>query len=247
MRAAAQLGFLDGIVGWLGGIVDWFVDFTNEIGDWAGNWWFLSVIFIIALLDSVVPIVPSETTVIIGGVAVATGIAPYSLLAVIGAGAAGAFIGDNIAFTIGHHWAAAFERRAARKPKFATKLGWAHQQIADRGGSLLITARFIPGGRTAVTVASGITRQSRSWFVRWALIAAIIWATYAAGLARLVGEPFKDDHTKAFWIAFGTALGINVLIEIVRHRRAKRKSIAPVERAVPPHDDRQSWRSPVVD
>ena len=34
-------------------------------------------------------------------------------------------------------------------------------QINDRGGLLLITARFIPGGRTAVTIASGITRQSR--------------------------------------------------------------------------------------
>ena len=212
---AAQLAFMDGVIAWLG-------DFTDKLGDWAGNWWFLGVIFIIALLDSVIPVVPSETTVIIGGVAVATGTAPYPLLAVIVAGAAGAFIGDNMAFSIGKRWSAAFERRAARKPKFATKLAWAHEQISQRGGLLLITARFIPGGRTAITIASGITRQSRAWFMRWTFIAAIIWATYSAGLARLVGEPFKDDHAKAFWIAFGTALGINVAIELVRHARAKR-------------------------
>lgn len=212
---AAQLGFLDGVIDWLG-------DFTDKLGDWAGNWWFLGVIFIIAVLDSVIPVVPSETTVIIGGVAVATGTAPYPLLAVIAAGAAGAFIGDNMAFSIGRHWSDAFERRAQRKPKFAAKLVWAREQIADRGGLLLITARFIPGGRTAITIASGITRQPRAWFVRWTFIAAAIWATYAAGLARLVGEPFKDDHAKAFWIAFGTALGINIAIEIVRHFRLKR-------------------------
>lgn len=212
---AAQLGFLDGII-------DWLSDFTDKLGDWAGNWWFLGVIFIIALLDSVIPVVPSETTVIIGGVAVATGTAPYPLVAVIAAGAAGAFIGDNMAFSIGKRWSDAFERRAARKPKFAAKLAWAREQISDRGGLLLITARFIPGGRTAITIASGITRQPRSWFVRWTFIAATIWATYAAGLARLVGEPFKDDHTKAFWIAFGTALGVNVAIEVVRYVRAKR-------------------------
>ena len=139
-----------------------------------------------SVLDSVIPVVPSETTVIIGGVAVATGTAPYPLLAVIAAGAAGAFIGDNMAFSIGRHWSDAFERRAQRKPKFAAKLAWAREQIADRGGLLLITARFIPGGRTAITIASGITRQSRAWFVRWTFIAAAIWATYAAGLARLV-------------------------------------------------------------
>ncbi|MEQ1703469.1 MAG: VTT domain-containing protein [Ilumatobacteraceae bacterium] len=206
----------------IGGAFTWITDLTDKLGDWAGNWWFLGVIFIIALLDSVIPVVPSETTVIIGGVAVAIGEAPYPLLAVIGAGAAGAFIGDNMAYAIGHRWSAAFERRAERKPKFAAKLNWARGQIKERGGLLLITARFIPGGRTALTLASGITRQPRPWFIGWIAIAATVWATYAAGLARLVGEPFRDDHTKAFWIAFGTALVINVVIEIVRHFRAKR-------------------------
>ncbi len=179
---AVSLGFMDGVTSWFGDVVNWLTDFSDKLGDWAGNWWFLGVIFIIALLDSVIPIVPSETTVIIGGVAVATGTAPYPLLAVIGAGAAGAFIGDNMAFSIGRRWSDAFERRAERKPKFAAKLTWAREQIRERGGLLLITARFIPGGRTAVTIASGITRQSRAWFIRWTFVAALIWATYSAGL-----------------------------------------------------------------
>ncbi len=211
----------------IGSIFSWVSEITDKLGDWAGNWWFLGVIFIIALLDSVIPVVPSETTVIIGGVAVAVGEAPYPLLAVIGAGAIGAFIGDNMAYAIGNHWSDAFERRAQRKPKFAAKLNWARGQIKERGGLLLITARFIPGGRTALTLASGITRQPRPWFIGWIAIAATVWATYAAGLARLVGEPFRDDHTKAFWIAFGTALGINVLIEVVRHVRARRAFSKP--------------------
>jgi membrane-associated protein len=213
--------------GMIGGVFSFIGDLTDKLGDWASNWWFVGVIFLIALLDSVIPVVPSETTVIIGGVAVATGEAPYPLLVVIAAGAAGAFIGDNMAYSIGHHWSDAFQRRAERKPKFNAKLTWARTQIKERGGLLLITARFIPGGRTALTLASGITVQPRGWFVRWTFIAAIIWATYAAGLARLVGEPFKDDHTLAFWIAFGTALTINVIIEVVRHFRLKRKFSKP--------------------
>lgn len=213
----------------IGSVFSWVSDITDKLGDWAGNWWFLGVIFIIALLDSVIPVVPSETTVIIGGVAVAVGEAPYPLLAVIGAGAAGAFLGDNMAYAIGNHWSDAFERRAERKPKFAAKLNWARGQIKERGGLLLITARFIPGGRTALTLASGITRQPRGWFVGWIAVAATVWATYAAGLARLVGEPFRDDHTKAFWIAFGTALSINVVIEVVRHFRLKRSFTKPAK------------------
>ncbi len=203
----------------LAGPFSWITDLTEQLGDWAGNWWFLSVILVIAFGDSIVPIVPSETTVIIGGVAVSTGEAPYSLWMVIVVGAFGAFMGDTTAYAIGRKWAPSFERRAARRVKFGRRLAWAHEQIEDRGGMLLITARFIPGGRTVLTLSSGITRQPRLWFMRWILIAVIIWATYAAGLAYIVGKPFKDNHTLAFWVAFGTALGVNIVIEVARHIR----------------------------
>ena len=198
-------------------------DITDNLDDWSMNWWFLGVVFAIAFLDSVVPIVPSETTVIIAGVAVATGDAKYALWAVIVAGAVGAFLGDNAAYAIGHHWGGWFHRRAEHKPKLRARLEWADAQIKQRGGPLLITARFIPGGRTALTLSSGITRQRRLWFVGWVAIATTIWATYAAGLAFVVGKPFKDNHALAFWLAFGTALTINIVIEVVRHRRQKRR------------------------
>jgi membrane protein DedA with SNARE-associated domain len=206
----------------LAGVLDWIGELTDRLADWSSNWWFLGVILGIAFLDSVIPIVPSETTVIVGGVAVATDIAPYDLWMVIAVGAAGAFLGDNLAYSIGHAFAPRFDRRAARNPGFARRVQWANTQIRRRGGLLLITARFIPGGRTALTLSSGITRQSRWWFVRWIFVASLIWAGYAAGLARIIGEGFDDNHTAAFWIAFGAALTINLLIELIRHGAKKR-------------------------
>ncbi len=201
-------------------------DFTNRLDDWSANWWFLAVVFGIALLDSILPVVPSELTVIVAGVAVATGNADYALWAVIVAGSTGAFIGDNLAYAIGHHWGKWFHRRAEHHPKFREKLEWADAQIRKRGGPLLITARFIPGGRTALTLSSGITRQRRWWFVRWVALATTLWASYAAGLAFVVGKPFEDNHNLAFWIAFATALVINVVLEIWRYRREKRRERA---------------------
>jgi membrane-associated protein len=201
-------------------------DVTDRLSDWASHWWFLAVIFVIAYLDSMIPIVPSETSVIIGGVAVGTGIADYPLVAVIAAGAVGAFLGDNSAYLIGSKFADNFERRAARKPKFAEKLQWADRQIEERGGLLLITARFIPGGRTILTLSSGITRQPRTWFVKWIAVAVVIWATYAALLGRIGGKAYEDDHTKAFLVAFGLALSMTVLIEVVRHVWKKRRGAA---------------------
>lgn len=196
-------------------------DVTDKLDVWSSHGWFLGVIFAIAFFDSVIPIVPSETTVIIGGVAAGGAMHSQKLPLVILAGAVGAFLGDNTAYSIGRWASDFFERRAARKPKFARKLEWASGQIAERGGLLLITARFIPGGRTALTLASGITEQPRPWFVKWVAVAATIWATYAALLGYVGGKAFKDNHTRAFLFAFGLALGINVIIEVVRHFRKK--------------------------
>ena len=209
----------------------------NSLTDWldrvSGNWWFLAIILIIALLDSVIPIVPSETTVIIGGVAASSaGAASYNVLFVIIAGAIGAFIGDNLSYQIGRRASRLVERRAAKKESTAKKLKWVADQIEERGGLLLITARFIPGGRTILTLSSGLTKQSQSWFMGWVGVATIIWASYAAILGYAFGSKFEDDHTKAFLLAFGAALAVTVMIELVRLVKKKLTAKATQETAV---------------
>jgi len=191
---------------------------TNWLVDTSSANWFIAVIFIIALLDSVVPVVPSETTVIIGGVAAGAG--DQNLLLVIVAGAVGAFIGDNLAYAIGRSFHGPIARRAERKPSTQRRLDWAANQVRERGGLLLVTARFIPGGRTALTISCGLTQQPHSWFVKWVALAVTIWATYAAVLGAIFGRALQDNHTAAFLIAFVTALAINIVIELIRKRRS---------------------------
>ena len=193
-------------------------DLTDWLEDVSGEWWFLLVILGIAFFDSIIPVVPSETTVILGGVAAGAG--DQSLLLVIAAGATGAFLGDNCAYFIGRRFSPWIRARAATRPKTQRRLEWANNQIRKRGGLLLITARFIPGGRTILTVTSGLTHQPWAWFAGWVAIAAVIWASYAACLGAIFGSTF--DHTVAFLLAFGTALSITIIIEVVRHQRAKR-------------------------
>ncbi|MFZ8998002.1 MAG: DedA family protein [Ilumatobacteraceae bacterium] len=193
-------------------------DAMSWLEDFSSQWYFLVIIFVIALLDSVFPVVPSETMVIIGGVAAGVGEQP--LLLVIIAGAVGAALGDNAAYLIGARLSGVVTRRAERSSKLAARLEWADTQIARRGGPLLVTARFIPGGRTALTVSCGVTRQPHAWFVGWVLVAVSIWATYAAVLGYVFGETF--DHTTALILAFVAALAVNGAIELIRHLRARR-------------------------
>ncbi len=201
-------------------------DFLNGLTDWlddvSSNWWFYLVILIIALLDSVVPVVPSESTVIIGGIAAGQG--DLFVLLVIAMGAIGAFTGDSIAYFLGKRFRPFVQRVLGRKGDGEERLRRAADQIDKRGGLLLITARFIPGGRTLMTISCGATeRPYRSWFLPWDAVAATVWASYAAVIGYFFGEIFKDNHATAFWLAFGTALSITGLIEIVRwfrHRNA---------------------------
>jgi membrane protein DedA with SNARE-associated domain len=199
-------------------------DASDWLADFSGNWYFLLIIFAVAFLDSIVPIVPSETMVIIGGVAAGRG--DQALLLVIAAGAVGAFLGDNAAYLLGNKLSGRIERYASTRPKTRQRLDWADRQIQTRGGLLLVTARFIPGGRTALTVTSGITNQPRRWFMGWVAVATIIWASYAALLGFAGGQTFEDNHTLAFLVAFGLALTATVVIEVTRHYLGKRKTAA---------------------
>lgn len=203
------------------GLFDFVSGLTDWLGEISSNPWFYVLIFVIALLDSVVPIVPSETTVILGGIAAGQGHLWVALVIVLGA--TGAFTGDSIAYFLGRRWRPFVTRLLGRrKGNGEEQMAKAAAQIDKRGGLLLITARFIPGGRTLMTISCGATeRPYRSWFLRWDIVAATLWAAYAALIGFFFGEVFKDDHTTAFWLAFGTALSITGLIEIVRWLRSR--------------------------
>ena len=200
------------------------LDLVNSLLEWIETFtsspWFYLVVFTIALLDSIIPIVPSETTVILGGIA--AGQDELSILLVIFLGALGAYVGDSTAYLLGNKAGGPIKRLLFRGEKGEIRLETAGEQIRRRGGFLLITARFIPGGRTAMTFSCGLTRQPfLAWFTRWDIVAVIIWASYAGLLGFFFGDRFEDDHTRAFWWAFGTALSITVLIEVVRAVRSR--------------------------
>ena len=182
--------------------------------DFSSSPWFYLIIFAIAVLDSVLPIVPSETLVIIGGVSAGLGNLWIPLVIVVAA--AGAFIGDNLSYFIGREASDWVTRRQTRTDKGAARMAKIVEQVHERGGLLLITARFIPGGRTALTLSCGVTKQPRRWFIGWAAVAAVIWGNYAALLWFIGGKSFEDNHTLAFIIAFVSAFSITLVIELVR-------------------------------
>jgi membrane-associated protein len=188
-------------------------------------WWTYPFLFLFALLDSIIPLVPSETAVIAAGVVAGSG--GLNIAVVIAVAATGAVCGDNIAYEIGKRARPWIERRFS-SAKAARRLEWARELLARRGVGLIIVARFIPGGRTAVTLTAGMTAMNRFKFVAATIVAGVLWATYAALLGYFGGRTFEDNHTLAFVVAFAAALSITALTELVRWLLRRRKDRAGV-------------------
>jgi membrane-associated protein len=184
----------------------------------SGSPWTYAFLFGVAALDVVFPLVPSETSVILAGVIASTG--DLILFAVILVAAAGAILGDNTAYVIGRTVGHRLVRRffAGERKK---RIDWAEKQIQERGGYLILVGRFIPGGRTAVTLACGLLEMRWRRFIAFDLPAGLMWASYAALLGYFGGKAFEESPLKGFAVAFAVALGITGGIEVYRWLRRR--------------------------
>jgi membrane protein DedA with SNARE-associated domain len=171
--------------------------------------------FLIPMLDAILPVLPSETIVIALGVSTAGSTDPRIAL-LVALAALGAFAGDNLCYFIGRRFGPLAERRVFAGEKGARRRAWATGALDRFGARLIIVCRFIPGGRTAVTLTCGIVGYSRRSFIIATACAGVIWACYAFFLGRLGGKAFEDRPWIGFLLAFGVAVAASAIIELVR-------------------------------
>ena len=180
------------------------------------------IALVIPALDAIFPVLPSETAVIALGVSTAGSTDPRIVL-LVACAAAGAFLGDNLSYFLGRRFGPAMERRFFASQKGQQRRAWAERSLERFGMPLIIVCRFIPGGRTAVTLSCGLIGFDRRRFVIATAIAGVIWALYAFFAGRLGGKAFEDKPWIGFLAAFGAALAISGLVEGIRRIIAWRK------------------------
>jgi membrane-associated protein len=180
------------------------------------------IAFVIPALDAVFPVLPSETAVIALGVATA-GSADPRIALLIGCAAAGAFIGDNLCYLLGRRFGPAVQRRFFSTPKGKRARAWAELSLGRFGPQLIIVCRFIPGGRTAVTLTCGLTGYPHRRFAAATAVAAVIWALYAFFIGRLGGRAFEHNPWAGLVIGFAASIAISAAIEVTRRLLARRR------------------------
>ncbi|WP_433350704.1 DedA family protein [Micromonospora sp. CA-111912] len=190
--------------------------------------WVYLVIFLVTAVDAVFPAVPGETVVITAGVFAAAG--QPDLTAVIVVAAVGALAGDNLSYAIGRGGGA---RRLTRLPAESRRRAgseWARRAVDRRGGIILMTARYVPGGRTAVTLTMGAVRYPLRAFLLFDTLAASSWAVYCGLLGYFGGLAFERNPVAGLLAGVGLSVAITGLLEAIRrlrgraHRRAAGRS-----------------------
>ena len=186
----------------------------------ASGWAYL-IVSVLAYLDALVPVVPSETSVITAGVVASAG--ELNLMLIVAAAAAGAFLGDNTAYFIGHRFGARINERFFSGEKARRRTEWAQQQVSERGGELIAIARFIPGGRTVVTLSAGTLGYPWRRFVLFDAAAALGWALYASLLGYFGGHAFEAAPWKGLLLALAIAFAVAGAVEVLRWYLKRRR------------------------
>lgn len=196
--------------------VDWISD---------SNWSYV-IVFAFAILDAFFPVVPSESLVIVAGTLAGAG--DLNVVLVILAAASGAIIGDNISYGIGKWVGGHTVRRLFRHEKAHRAFDWAEKQLEERGSYIIVIARFIPFGRTAVTFTAGYT-HGLPWhrFIRYDIVAGLVWATYATMLGYVGGKQFEEQPWKGVVLGLAIAFAVAFAVEWVRKRRERTAPESP--------------------
>ena len=190
------------------------------------------IALVIPALDAIFPVLPGETVVIALGVATAGSTDPR-IAVLVGCAAAGAFLGDNLCYLLGRRFGPAVQRRFFSTAKGMKARAWAERSLARWGMQLIVVCRFLPGGRTAVTLTCGLTGYPRRRFTTATAVAAVIWALYAFFTGRIGGRAFADNPWAGLVITLGASIAISAGIEIIRRLRPRGRKRASATAAQP--------------
>jgi membrane protein DedA with SNARE-associated domain len=165
----------------------WAYDLVVGLIDWGGYFG----VYLLALLETVFPPIPSEVVLPIAGMRAASG--PLGLPGVIVAGTLGSMTGNVLWFLLAR-WVSehGLRRFVERHGRWLT-MDWRDvekaQLLFDRhGGGIVFTARLLPAVRTFVSIPAGIAHMPFGRFLAWSTAGTLIFCAAFTSAGYLAGS-----------------------------------------------------------
>ncbi|SEM47482.1 membrane protein DedA, SNARE-associated domain [Sphingomonas gellani] len=164
-------------------------DFIVDAIAWGG---YLGI-FLLMALENIIPPIPSEVIMGLGGMAVARG--QMALVPLILWGSAGTTAGNYAWYALGRQVGyQRFRPFIERHGRWLT-MQWSdverlHSFFVKRGNWVIFVFRFMPAFRTLVSLPAGMTRMGIVRFLLWTFVGSIIWNSLLALAGEYLDENF---------------------------------------------------------
>jgi membrane protein DedA with SNARE-associated domain len=165
-------------------------DWVVQLIDWGGYFG----VFLLMLIETIVPPIPSEVILPLAGMRAAGG--PLGLPGVIAAATAGAMLGNLLWYLLA---------RAIRPERFRyfierygrwITLDWREVETIQRrferwGAGIVFVGRVLPALRTLISVPAGLLRMSPGRFLLWSTLGTALWSAALAAGGYALGTGFE--------------------------------------------------------
>ncbi|WP_127792985.1 DedA family protein [Agromyces sp. LHK192] len=204
--------------------------------------WLVAIMFALAVIDGFFPPLPSET-LLVAAAAAAAASGDLALVVPLGlAAAAGAWVGDNLAYQLGRRIGT--DRFAwGRRPGVAAAFRRAEQALEHRGAPLIIGARYIPVGRVAVNLSAGALGYPRRRFAAVSAVAGLAWAGYGTLIGVVAGRWFDGQPVLSAVLGVAVAIVLGIVIDRIAAARRRRAEAAASLMSDAPQRNRDPVRS----
>ena len=201
-------------------MTDWITSLVESLGYWG--------VLALMFLENVVPPIPSELIMPLGGFLAGQG--RLSLGLVVLAGTAGSVLGALPLYGIGRwigearlcRWTQRHGHWLAVSPDDVRR---AREWFGRHGGKAVLLGRLVPGVRSLVSIPAGTARMPLLPFIAYTFVGTAVWAGILAWLGTLLGRNYARVENylgPATYVVFGGIL-VAFVVRVVRLRRATRQ------------------------
>lgn len=205
------------------------IDFILHIGDHLQQLvneygaWIYAILFAIVFCETglvILPFLPGDSMLFAAGTIAAVG--DMNIFMLIGLLIVAAILGDFVNFEIGKHFGQKLFANPESKIFKQSYLQKTHDYYEKYGGRTIIIARFIPIVRTFAPFVAGMGRMHYGEFIRYNVIGAVAWVVIFTLLGYFFGQlPFVKTHFSWIMIGIIVVSVLPMIVEIIRHRKAK--------------------------
>jgi len=192
---------------------------------------YLAVFVIVGLESTGVPL-PGETTLVAAGL-YAGATHRLNIFGVVLAAAAGAILGDNLGYLVGHWGGYRLLVRYGRYIRLSEKrIKIARYLFLRYGGEVVFFGRFTAILRTYAAFLAGTTRMPWRRFLFYNAAGGVVWASVYGGGAYLLGRQIErvSGPLEVVFVLVGV---VAVVVATLLIRRQEDRLAAAAERAFP--------------